>query len=31
MELEKREMEEEEEEPWLDSNLPYKLRLEIKD
>jgi hypothetical protein len=31
MELEKREMEEKEEEPWLDPNLPYNLGLEIKD
>jgi hypothetical protein len=31
MELEEIEMEEEEEEPWPDPNLPYNLRLEIKD
>jgi hypothetical protein len=31
MELEEREMEEKEEEPWLDPNLPYNLGLEIKD
>jgi hypothetical protein len=31
MELEEIEMEEEEEEPWSDPNLPYSLGLEIKD
>jgi hypothetical protein len=31
MELEEIEMEEEEEEPWLDPKLPYNLGLEIKD
>ncbi len=31
MELEEKEMEEKEEEPWLDPNLPYNLGLEIKD
>jgi hypothetical protein len=31
MELEEIKMEEEEEEPWPNPNLPYNLRLEIKD